>query len=64
MRKSQKQYDAALGDIDRALERAPQDTKMLTLRGDIVEAKRRAAEAKPAEVERDAPTRVTPVLPQ
>jgi len=64
MRKSQKQYDAALGDIDRALERVPQDTRMLTLRGDIVEAKRRAGEVKPAEVERDAPTRVMPVLPQ
>jgi regulator of sirC expression with transglutaminase-like and TPR domain len=64
MRKSQKQYSAALGDIDRALERAPQDSRMLTLRGDIVEAQRRAGEAKPAAVERDAPTRVTPVLPQ
>jgi regulator of sirC expression with transglutaminase-like and TPR domain len=64
LRKSRKQYDAALGDLDRALERAPQDTKMLTLRGDIVEAKRRAGEMKPAEAEHAAPMRVTPVLPQ
>lgn len=64
LHKSQKQYDAALGDVTRALERAPQDTRLLTLRGDIIEAKRRASEAKPAEVDRDEPARVTPVLPQ
>jgi tetratricopeptide (TPR) repeat protein len=64
LRKSQKQYDAALGDIDRALERAPQDTRLLTLRGDIVEAKRRGAEAPKAAAEPEQVTRPVIVAPQ